>query len=603
MLLRRGRPPVLRRRNWPSSRSRGTAHRSSAPTEPPRRCGSTEELGRPAVVNRAIAGLDAAIGWVVVRAAGIAWAPGALEILRTAASPRAGLLGPLIRDPTRVRSPPAAPDRRSASCCGDASLAQSTVAGPTGWLDGRCVLVRRLAWDSVDGYDSRHVGTGTHPEPADVDLGDRLGRAGWLVVGVPEVEVVVHPIEAAGHPGRPRPREPRGGPAPVRPRPLPRARPDADGAGPTGLAPVREDVRVLDDVEAVVLVGGKGTRLRPLTLSAPKPMLPDRRGAVPGPPAVPHPRRRGAPGRARHLLHGRDLRHGVRRRRRSSASSSSTSSRTTRWAPAAASATSPSTSPRQRAGVQRRRAVRHRPARGRRHPPRPPRPTSRCTSCACPTPARTAACRPTPTARCWSSWRRPQDPPTDQINAGCYVFRRSVIDSIPEGRPVSVERETFPGLLAAGAAGVRARRQRLLARHGHARPTSSHGSADLVRGVAPSAGAAGPDGEALVLDGASGRARRAAVRRHDGRARRRRSARARGWTARCSSTARWSAPGAVVEQSIVGVGARIEEGATLRDTVVGDRAVVGAHCELRRGMRVWPDIVLPPHAVRFSPDV
>src|SRR3954449_8315389 len=31
---------------------------------------------------------------------------------------------------------------------------------------------------------------------------------------------------------------------------------------------------VLDDVEAVVLVGGKGTRLRPLTLSAPKPMLP-----------------------------------------------------------------------------------------------------------------------------------------------------------------------------------------------------------------------------------------------------------------------------------------------------------------------------------------
>jgi mannose-1-phosphate guanylyltransferase len=44
-----------------------------------------------------------------------------------------------------------------------------------------------------------------------------------------------------------------------------------------------------------------------------------------------------------------------------------------------------------------------------------------------------------------------EDPPTDQINAGCYVFRRSVIESIPEGRPVSVERETFPGLLAAGS--------------------------------------------------------------------------------------------------------------------------------------------------------
>src|SRR5690606_41336988 len=43
------------------------------------------------------------------------------------------------------------------------------------------------------------------------------------------------------------------------------------------------------------------------------------------------------------------------------------------------------------------------------------------------------------------------DPPTDQINAGCYVFRRDILEAIPAGRVVSVERETFPGLLAAGA--------------------------------------------------------------------------------------------------------------------------------------------------------
>ena len=42
------------------------------------------------------------------------------------------------------------------------------------------------------------------------------------------------------------------------------------------------------------------------------------------------------------------------------------------------------------------------------------------------------------------------NPPTNQVNAGCYVFRRSAIDAIPEGRVVSVEYETFPGLLAAG---------------------------------------------------------------------------------------------------------------------------------------------------------
>ena len=58
------------------------------------------------------------------------------------------------------------------------------------------------------------------------------------------------------------------------------------------------------------------------------------------------------------------------------------------------------------------------------------------------------------TGRVTAFLEKPQTPEeivTDQINAGAYVFRRSVIDSIPTGRPVSVERETFPELLAAGA--------------------------------------------------------------------------------------------------------------------------------------------------------
>jgi mannose-1-phosphate guanylyltransferase len=41
------------------------------------------------------------------------------------------------------------------------------------------------------------------------------------------------------------------------------------------------------------------------------------------------------------------------------------------------------------------------------------------------------------------------NPPSNLINAGCYIFNRSVIESIPEGKVVSVERETFPQLLAA----------------------------------------------------------------------------------------------------------------------------------------------------------
>ncbi len=43
-----------------------------------------------------------------------------------------------------------------------------------------------------------------------------------------------------------------------------------------------------------------------------------------------------------------------------------------------------------------------------------------------------------------------ENPVTNQINAGCYVFTRSVIDEIPKDRVVSVERETFPMLVESG---------------------------------------------------------------------------------------------------------------------------------------------------------
>jgi len=42
--------------------------------------------------------------------------------------------------------------------------------------------------------------------------------------------------------------------------------------------------------------------------------------------------------------------------------------------------------------------------------------------------------------------------PTDEINAGTYLLDRAVLDRIPAGRSVSIERETFPEMLAAGAA-------------------------------------------------------------------------------------------------------------------------------------------------------
>jgi len=44
-----------------------------------------------------------------------------------------------------------------------------------------------------------------------------------------------------------------------------------------------------------------------------------------------------------------------------------------------------------------------------------------------------------------------ENPPTSIINAGCYIFNRGVIDAIPRDRAVSVEREVFPALLADGS--------------------------------------------------------------------------------------------------------------------------------------------------------
>lgn len=44
-----------------------------------------------------------------------------------------------------------------------------------------------------------------------------------------------------------------------------------------------------------------------------------------------------------------------------------------------------------------------------------------------------------------------EEAPTDLINAGIYVFEPSILDRIPEGKVYSVERELFPGLVEEGA--------------------------------------------------------------------------------------------------------------------------------------------------------
>jgi mannose-1-phosphate guanylyltransferase len=44
---------------------------------------------------------------------------------------------------------------------------------------------------------------------------------------------------------------------------------------------------------------------------------------------------------------------------------------------------------------------------------------------------------------------------TDEINAGAYVLERSILELVPEGREVSIEREVFPRLVGGGLYGLR----------------------------------------------------------------------------------------------------------------------------------------------------
>jgi N-acetylglucosaminyl-diphospho-decaprenol L-rhamnosyltransferase len=62
-----------------------------------------------------------------------------------------------------------------------------------GWLSGSCLLLRRSAFDQVSGFDERYF---MYME--DVDLGDRLGKAGWQNVYVPSAEILHDKGHATG---------------------------------------------------------------------------------------------------------------------------------------------------------------------------------------------------------------------------------------------------------------------------------------------------------------------------------------------------------------------------------------------------------------------
>ena len=353
----------------------------------------------------------------------------------------------------------------------------------------------------------------------------------------------------------------------------------------------------MTEIDAVILVGGQGTRLRPLTLSAPKPMLP-----TAGVPFLTHLVTRIRDAGVRHVVLGTSYRAEVFESYFGDGSRLDveldyvvedeplgTGGGIRNVVPALRGDTVLVFNGDILSGVDLRALLAE-------HERTAADVTLNLTKVSDP---RAFGCVPTGAdGRVTAFLEKSPEPVTDQINAGTYVFRRPVLDTIPTGRPVSVEHETFPGLLAAGArvfGFVDTSYWRDLGR-----PADFvAGSADLVRGLAPSSALPGPPGEALVLPGASVDP----------------SARLSGGTcvgANCVIGAdaeldgavlfdgAMIEAGAVVRRSVVGFGATVGPGAVLDDAVVGDRARIGARVELIGGARVWPDVDLPAGSIRFS---
>ena len=192
----------------------------------------------------------------------------------------------------------------------------------------------------------------------------------------------------------------------------------------------------------------------------------------------------------------------------------------------------------------------------------------------------------------------PGTSPTNYVNAGVYVLEPEVIERIPQGRRVSVERDTFPELAA----------QRLL----FAMPTGEYwldtgtpesyltAQQDLLsgsRGGPPAPGArmvsegvwvlgtprldgdVGPG--SLVADGA--------VVEH--------GARAAGSVLGAGSLV---SKGAVVERSVLLPGATVEPGARVEDSVVGSRSVVGEGAVVEGWTLIGDDVNVQPGTVLLA---
>ena len=163
--------------------------------------GAAANVGAAELARRADAG-EVDGEFVLVVNPDVEFMPGAIDALLDCMrrNPRAGAVGPLIREPDGSAYPSARAVPDLVTGTGHALLGTIWPGNPfsaryrddadmsrerdAGWLSGSCLLLRRAAFDGVGGFDPRYF---MYME--DVDLGDRLGKAGWRNVFCPSAEI------------------------------------------------------------------------------------------------------------------------------------------------------------------------------------------------------------------------------------------------------------------------------------------------------------------------------------------------------------------------------------------------------------------------------
>jgi mannose-1-phosphate guanylyltransferase len=212
---------------------------------------------------------------------------------------------------------------------------------------------------------------------------------------------------------------------------------------------------------------------------------------------------------------------------------------------------------------------------------------------------------------------RPEEIDTDLINAGLYVLEPDVLDLVPPGRAVSIEREVFPRLVEEGTL------------HGLALPGYW-----LDVGTPESYLQAHRDVLERNVDTGVGEALGADYVSVDPSARVSPAARlvppvlvgpgavveagARVGSLAAIGAAATVGEGAIVEDAVVGAAASVGAGAHVQSSLVGEEALVGAECDVRglavvgpgatvgegnmldHGLRVGAGETIPPRSLSFS---